>query len=183
MTTQIALLRGVNLGPNRRLAMADLRALLTSLGYDGARTHLQSGNVVLASRKGPAALKRELEQQIAAELGLETEVFVRTRDELAEVIARDPLGAVAKNPSRYLVSFLSGKPKAGVVRELAAADVAPEQVAFGGREIYSWHPDGLHRSKLAKLLGERQLGVTATGRNWNTVTRLLELADERPQPG
>jgi uncharacterized protein (DUF1697 family) len=158
--------------------MADLRALLESLGYDGVRTHLQSGNVVLTTRKRPATLKRELERQIAAELGLETEVFVRTRDELADVIARDPLGAVARNPSRYLVSFLSGKPAARVVRELAATDVAPEQVAFAGSEIYSWHPNGIHGSKLAKLLGERQLGVGATARNWNTVTKLLALAEE-----
>jgi uncharacterized protein (DUF1697 family) len=174
---QIVLLRGVNLGPNRRLSMADLRALLTSLGYVDAVTHLQSGNVVLTTGKTPASLKRELEQQIAAELGLETEVFVRTRDELADVIARDPLHAVVDNPSRYLVSFLSGKPHAELVRELAGRDFAPERVAFAGREIYSWHPNGIHASTLARLLAKPHLGVSATARNWNTVTKLLELAN------
>jgi uncharacterized protein (DUF1697 family) len=174
---QIVLLRGVNLGPSRRLSMADLRALLTGLGYDDAVTHLQSGNVVLTTGRTSAKLKRELEQQIGAELGLETEVFVRTRDELADVIARDPLHAVADNPSRYLVSFLAGAPKAEVVRELAGRDLAPERVAFDGREIYSWHPNGIHDSKLARLLATPHLGVSATARNWNTVTKLLALAD------
>jgi uncharacterized protein (DUF1697 family) len=174
---QIVLLRGVNLGANRRLAMADLRALLANLGYDDVRTHLQSGNVVLTTGKKPASLKRELEREIAAALGLETDVLVRTRDELADVIARDPLCAVAKNPSRYLVSFLSQKPDAGFARELAAVAVAPERVAVSGREIYSWHPNGVHGSKLATLLGKRRAGLIATARNWNTVTRLLELAD------
>jgi uncharacterized protein (DUF1697 family) len=157
--------------------MADLRELLGSLGYDDAVTHLQSGNIVVGTRKKPASLKRELEQQIAAELGLETEVFVRTRDEVAQVVARDPLGDVAGNPSRYLVSFLSGVPDRAFVKELAALDVAPEQVAVVGREIYSWHPSGIHASKLARLLGKQPGGVSATARNWNTVTKLLELAD------
>lgn len=177
MQRQIALLRGVNLGPNRRLAMADLRALLASLGYDDAVTHLQSGNVVLTTGKTPAKLKRELEQQIAAELGLQTEVFVRTRNELADVVARDPLGAVVDNPSRYLVSFLAGKPGAALVREITDLDLSPERVVFDGREVYSWHPNGIHDSKLAKLLGTKRLGVSATARNWNTVTKLLALAD------
>jgi uncharacterized protein (DUF1697 family) len=177
VTRQIVLLRGVNLGSNRRLSMADLRALLTSLGYDDVRTHLQSGNIVLTTGKRPANLKRELEQEIAAALGLETDVLVRTRDELADVVARDPLRAVANNPSRYLVSFLARKPDAGFARELATVAVAPERVAVRGREIYSWHPNGIHGSKLATLLGKRRPGVTATARNWNTVTRLLELAD------
>jgi uncharacterized protein (DUF1697 family) len=171
------MLRGVNLGPSRRVAMADLRELLASLGYDDAVTHLQSGNIVVATRKQPAGLKRELERQIAAELGLETEVFVRTRDELAEVVDRDPLGDVADNPSRYLVSFLSGPPARAFVKELAGLDIAPEQVAVHGREIYSWHPNGIHDSKLARLLGKQPGGVSATARNWNTVTKLLELAD------
>lgn len=177
MTRHIVLLRGINVGGHRRVAMADLRALLTSLGYDGARTHLQSGNVVLSSRPAPDRVKRTIEQGLAAEFGVDVEVFVRTRDELAEVIARDPLGEVADNPSRYLVSFLSGEPDAAAVRGAKAAEVEPERFVAIGREIYAWHPDGVHRSKLAKVLSEKRLGVTATARNWNTVTKLLELAD------
>ena len=173
----VVLLRGVNLGSSRRLAMADLRALLASLGYDDARTHLQSGNVVLTTRKTPATVKRELEAQLAAEFALDTEVFVRTRTELADVIARDPLGDVADNLSRYLVSFLSRTATADLKRKLGDANVAPECFAVSGREIYSWHPDGIHGSPLAALLTEKRLGVSMTARNWNTVTKLLALAD------
>jgi uncharacterized protein (DUF1697 family) len=94
------------------------------------------------------------------------------------VIAYDPLGSIADNPSRYLVSFLSGAPDAAGVMGADAGDVGPERFVVHGRELYAWHPAGVHNSKLAKLLSERRLGVTATARNWNTVTRLLELADE-----
>jgi uncharacterized protein (DUF1697 family) len=75
------------------------------------------------------------------------------------------------------VSFLSGKPDAELARELAGRDIAPERVAFDGREIYSWHPNGIHGSMLARVLAKPQLGVSATARNWNTVTKLLALAD------
>jgi uncharacterized protein (DUF1697 family) len=173
----ILLLRGVNLARNRRLAMADLRSILEGLGYEDAVTHLQSGNAVVTSRKRPATVKRELERALAGELGLETEVFVRTRDEFADVVRRDPLGEVARNPSRYLVTFLSGAPPAALKRQLEAAVAAPDQAKLSGKELFSWHPDGLQRSKLMTLLGRKDLGVSATSRNWNTVTRLLAIAD------
>jgi uncharacterized protein (DUF1697 family) len=102
---------------------------------------------------------------------------VRSRKQLADVVARDPLGEVAKNRSRYLVTFLRSKPSAKVVRALAGEDVAPEQLVIEGREVYAWHPAGLQKSKLNKLLAQR-LDVTGTARNWNTVTKLLELAGE-----
>ena len=173
----VVLLRGVNLARNRRLSMADLRSVLESLGYEDAVTHLQSGNAVVTSRKRPATVKRELERALADELGLETEVFVRTRAELAAIVRRDPLGDVASNPSRYLVTFLSGTPSAAVKRELQAAVAAPDRAVVRGDALYSWHPNGLQRSKLVTLLGRKDLGLSATSRNWNTVTRLLELAD------
>jgi uncharacterized protein (DUF1697 family) len=178
MPRQIALLRSINLGSNRRVAMGRLRELLAGLGYEDVRTYLQSGNVVLTSRASPERLQRQLEQQIAKELGLETRVLVRTRDELADVIARDLLAGVADNPKRYQVSFLSSEPDAEIVRELGQIDVAPERFVVSGREIYTWHPDGIQRSKLNTVLSDKRLGVTATARNWNTVTKLLALADE-----
>jgi uncharacterized protein (DUF1697 family) len=177
MPRQIALLRGINLGSHKRVGMGPLRELLARLGYGDVRTYLQSGNVVLTSPASPERLQRELEQQIAEELGLETRVLVRTRDELADVIERDPLAGVADNPRRYQVSFLSAEPDAEVVRELGRVDVAPERFVVSGREIYTWHPDGIQRSKLNKVLSDRSLGVVATARNWNTVTKLLALAD------
>jgi uncharacterized protein (DUF1697 family) len=177
---QVALLRGINLGRNRRVSMGDLRKVLEDNGYEDVRTHLQSGNVVLSSPISGARLERALERQLADGLGIEVEVLVRSRKQLSDVVARDPLGKVAKNPSRYLVSFLRSKPPAKVVRELEAEDVAPEQLVIDGREVYSWHPGGFQRSKLRTLLTQR-LGVTTTGRNWSTVTRLLALMDEEPR--
>jgi uncharacterized protein (DUF1697 family) len=178
MARQVALLRGINLGARQRVAMPALRELLTELGYGDVRTLLQSGNVVLTSPASPDRLQRELERHIAGRLGVDAQVLVRTRDELADVIERNPLASVADDPRRQQVSFLSAALEPAVARELAKADVAPEQVVVGSREIYAWHPRGLQRSALAKLLTDRRLGVTVTARNWSTVTKLLALADE-----
>jgi uncharacterized protein (DUF1697 family) len=178
MARHIAFLRGINVGPHRRIAMGDLRELLTSFGYGDVQTYLQSGNVVLTTDIAPERLGRELEAQIAAGLGVDTAVVVRTRDEIADVVDRNPLRDVADDPKRYQVSFLSAAPDADAVRELSAIDVAPERCVFSGREVYAWHPDGMQRSPLAKLLSDRRLGVTATARNWTTVTKVLSLADE-----
>ena len=175
---RVVLLRGINLASRRRVAMADLRKLLEGHGYDDVRTHLQSGNVVLTSSLSADRLGKKLERELEAGLGFKVEVIVRTRAELARVIARDPLADVAKDSSRYLVTFLRAKPAANVVRELRALDVAPEQVAVSGREVYSWHPGGLQSSPLAKLLAKTGLSGAGTNRNWRTVTKLLELADE-----
>ena len=153
--------------------MTDLRELLEKACYEDVRTHLQSGNVVLSSPLAPRKLEARLEQQLAAGLGMDVQVLVRTRAELARVVALDPLGKIATNPSRYLVVFLSGNPSPKVARELEAAGVV-----VNGRELYAWHPEGVQRSPLAKLLDDRRLGVVSTARNWNTVTKLLELLDE-----
>jgi uncharacterized protein (DUF1697 family) len=174
---KIVFIRGINVGTRNRFSMTELRAALADLGYEEARTHLQSGNVVLTSAKVPAKLAQQIEREIAKRFGLDVGVVVRTRAELAAVVKRDPLGDVASNPSRYLVNFLSEKPSAAAVRRLAGADVSPEQFVVSGRELYAWHPDGVHRSKLNPLV-ERTLGVRSTARNWKTVERLLELADE-----
>jgi uncharacterized protein (DUF1697 family) len=175
---QIALLRGINLASRRRISMADLRELVSGLGYEDVRTHLQSGNVVLTSSEAPATVQRRLERELERSLGMDVKVVVRTRDELAGVIERDPFGAAVDKPSWYQVTFLSGKPAAKIVRELENADVAPERVAVRGREIYAWHPSGMQKSRLAKLLSGKDLGVVATARNWNTVKKLLAIADE-----
>jgi uncharacterized protein (DUF1697 family) len=173
---QVAFLRGINVGRHGRVAMADVRDLLEGLAYEHVRTHLQSGNIVLASRLRPAQLERALEGQLSHGLGLTTRVFVRTRDELADVVARDPFGKLADDPSRYLVSFLDREPEPERLRELAAVDVSPERFVVSGRELYAWHPQGLQASQLAKLLAAGRLGVFMTGRNWNTVRKMLALA-------
>jgi len=173
MARQVALLRAINLGPARRIAMGDLRALLVA-GYADVSTHIASGNVLLSSDLAPPDLARELERLIAGRFGFEVPVVVRTRDELAAIVASDPLAHVATDPRRYQVSFLERPPDAATASRIEAAAVEPEAVALAGREIFAWHPNGIVRSPLARALGERSLGATA--RNWRTVMKLLELA-------
>src|SRR5207253_284315 len=108
----------------------------------------------------------------------DVQVVVRTREELARVVKRNPLAKVAVNPKRYQVSFLAAELDPEVVRKLEAASVAPEQFVVLGREVYAWHPDGIGRSRLWTLLAGRGMGVAATARNWTSVTKLLALADE-----
>jgi uncharacterized protein (DUF1697 family) len=178
MTTQVALLRGINVGAHKRIAMADLRKLLSELGYGDVRTLLQSGNVVLTADAKPDDLARKLELEISGCFGVKTPVVVRSRKEIAAVVSRDPLRDVVDRDKLYQVSFLSAKPDPTAMREIAAIDIAPERFVHVGREIYAWHPDGIHSSPLAKLLSDKRLGVTATARNWNTTVKLLELANE-----
>jgi uncharacterized protein (DUF1697 family) len=177
VAVHVAMLRGINLGPNRRVPMADLRALLTDAGYENVRTYVQSGNVVLGSDASAPAVARALRGLISQRFGFDVPVIVRSAEELAEVVDRNPLGDVAEDPRRYQVSFLDGELPAEVVARLRDAAVEPERLLIDGREIYAWHPDGVARSKLWNALAGKGLGgVTATARNWKTVTILLEMA-------
>jgi uncharacterized protein (DUF1697 family) len=175
---QIVFLRGINLGAHNRIAMPELRELLTSTTFEDVRTYVQSGNVVLSSDVSPEQLARRCEQEIADGFGLDVDVIVRTRDELAEVVRRNPLADVSVNPKRYQVSFLSAELDPEAVRKLAALALPPEKFVAIGRELYAWHPNGIGRSRLWARLAGRGLGVTATARNWTTVTTLLAMADE-----
>jgi uncharacterized protein (DUF1697 family) len=178
MTRQIALLRGVNVGGRNMVAMAALRELLQALGYEGVRTHLQSGNAVFTAATPPERAGREIEEGLVERLGLQVPVLVRTRDELAQAVAGNPLGEATSQPARLLVNFLSGEPDPQLLGELDPADFEPETFGVGAREVYVWCPDGVQATKLSYAFWEKRLKVTATARNWNTVTRLLALADE-----
>jgi uncharacterized protein (DUF1697 family) len=174
----VVLLRGINLGSRNRVPMPKLRELLEEAGFEGVRTYLQSGNAVLSSTKKADEVARACRRAIGDSLGLDLDVLVRSRAQLAAIVKRNPLGKVATNPKRYQVTFLAKKPPGGLAATLEELAVESERVVVSGREIYAWHPDGVARSKLWALLGGRDLGVTATSRNWTTVTSLLELAQE-----
>jgi uncharacterized protein (DUF1697 family) len=178
MAQHILLLRGINLAARNRIAMADLRGVLEDAGFDDVRTYLQSGNVVLSSGAQADDTARTIERLIAQNFELDVPVIARSRAQLGKIIERNPLKAVASNPKRYQVSFLETKPTREVVRRVEEAAVAHEQVVAIGREIYAWHPDGIGRSRLWTLLAGQRLGITATARNWTTVTNLLSLAQE-----
>lgn len=173
MPTYVALLRGINLAGKRRVAMADLRAWLTELGYEDVRTLLQSGNAVFRTAKRPATVQRELEARLAEGAGFAIDCVVLTVDELRAVIDADPLGPVADNGSRYLVSFLRAEPKQP---DFAPDAFEPELFHLGRREIYFWVPEGIQNSKVLAAFPARK-GEVATVRNWNTVTKLLAMAE------
>jgi uncharacterized protein (DUF1697 family) len=178
MAVHVAMLRGINLGPRRRVPMAELRTLLTKAGYEDVRTYVQSGNIVLRNPAKAAEVERELKTLISGRFGFDVPVIVRSRAQLAAVVKADPLGDVVEDPKRYQVSFLDAKPAPDVIARLEERAAGAERVIARGREIYAWHPEGVARSKLWNELAGTGLGVTATARNWTTVTTLLEMASQ-----
>jgi uncharacterized protein (DUF1697 family) len=169
------LLRGVNVGGRNKIAMADLRQILTDLGHGDVKTHLQSGNGVLSADQPPDELAAGIAAAIKARTGLKCAVMIRSGGELAEVVAGNPLGREPGNPSRFFVAFLSGVPEKSAAAALTSQDFGPDQAWLRGRHVYSWVPDGLAATKLTYAFLEKQLGVVATARNWNTVRKLAEL--------
>jgi uncharacterized protein (DUF1697 family) len=177
-SSQILLLRGINIGPNKRIAMPQLRALLTDAGFEDVQTYVQSGNVVLTSTAKQDKVGARSEELIAERFGFDVDVIVRSRDELAEVVRLNPLADVADNPKRYQVSFCDGEPDPAAVERIAALAAPSEKLVAIGRELYAWHPEGVARSKMWNKLAGSGLGVRSTARNWTTVTTLLEMAGE-----
>ena len=175
MTDQVAFLRGINVGASTRVPMAELRGLLEELGYAGVRTHLQSGNVLYASDEAPDEAAERMAAVVSERFGFDVAVVARTGDDLARVVELNPLAEIATAPSRHLVTFLAREPDEEAVARLDPADFLPEAFAFRGRELYMWCPDGVHKSRLGRIVAQRGLGTTGTARNWNTVTRLLEM--------
>jgi uncharacterized protein (DUF1697 family) len=179
MARHIVLLRGVNLGPHKRIAMAELRTTLTQAGFGDVVTHLQSGNVVLDSPLPATKLGPAVESAIADVLGLHTDVIVRTPAQLAAAIEADPFGDDAPDPARHVLGFLAADPPAAKVQDIekriAALPSDGDRHAFRGRHFYLWCPNGISKSPYFKVPWDR-LGVSSTQRNWNTVTALLALA-------
>jgi uncharacterized protein (DUF1697 family) len=175
MARQVVLLRSVNVGSHNRVPMPALRDRLGEAGFEDVATYVQSGNVVLSSPLKAAGVEAACRRVIADGFGLDVDILVRTRAQLAAIVKRDPLGDLATDPKRYQVTFLEKKAPIAVVRKLEALAAGKERVVASGRELYAWHPDGIGRSKLAARMAGKDLGVVATSRNWATVTALLEM--------
>ena len=176
--TRIALLRGINVGTAKQVAMSDLKTLFTKLGLEDVQSLLRTGNLVFrgGARSG-AQLEKLLETETKKRLGLETDYFVRTAEEWKATIAQNPFPKEAKdNPALLLVMFLKDAPDAKAVKALQAAIVGREVVRVHGREAYIVFPDGVGRSRLTTALIDKKLGTRGTGRNWNTVLRIGALA-------
>jgi uncharacterized protein (DUF1697 family) len=173
---QAALLRGVNVGPAKRVAMADLRALVEGLGYADVHTVLNSGNVVYTARGvPPAAAATRIGEALAARLGVHALVVALSAAELTVAVADNPLAAVADNPSRLLVAVPADPRALTRLEPLLEQDWAPEALALGARVAYLWCPAGVIASRVSEAVG-RTLGDAVTSRNWTTMTKLQALA-------
>ena len=178
MDTYLLLLRGINVGGRNRLPMADLRVLLSGLGFADVATYLQSGNVVCTGSGRAGDVAERVATAIADEMSLTVPVVARTSAEWATVIAGNPFAGVDDDPKRLHVTFLAGEPDPNRVNELMAesGSFEPDKVAVVGPDVYLHVPRGYSDTGLQNAFLERKLGQVASTRNWRTVTALAELA-------
>lgn len=172
MTRYVALLRGINVGRAKRIAMADLRALLEALGYEAPRTLLNSGNAVFGGgAEKPAVHAARIRAAVLEQLGVDAPVLVKSARDIAAVIAGNPLAAIADDPSRLLVAFTADAKTLAGIDLLQPLAVAPEVLHVGPQAAYLWCANGILESRVgAALLG--QLGPAGTTRNWATVEKI-----------
>jgi uncharacterized protein (DUF1697 family) len=174
--TQVALLRGINVGRAKRVAMADLRAVVAGLGFGDVRTLLNSGNVVYtAPGVAPREAAARIERALVERLGVSSRTTALTAAELAAAVGGNPLGEVATDPSRHLVAFLTDPADRAKLAPLADQEWTPDRLAVGERVAYLWCPEGFLASRLREAV-DRALGDATTTRNWATVTKLHALA-------
>ena len=149
------------------------------MGLAGAQTLLQSGNVVFSSENpDPGNLGQEIAAGIEKSFGLRPQVILRTAEEWAAVIRRNPFRQEAEiAPAKTAVMFLSGRPGTAAQESLENAHSGPEEIYFAGQELYLYYPNGMGRSKLTNVFIERHLGLTGTTRNWNTILKLAHMAE------
>jgi uncharacterized protein (DUF1697 family) len=160
----VALLRGINVGGRNKVPMAELRRLFEECGCTEVSSYIQSGNVLFTADEPDRAV---LEAAVAENFGVTSPIVLRSSEQLARIVAAHPFGA---DTSHTHVAFLGATPGA-----FDPPNVAPDRFELVGSDVYLQYPNGVHGSKLTGALLERRLGVTATIRNWRTVTRLAEL--------
>jgi uncharacterized protein (DUF1697 family) len=177
MAVFIALLRAVNVGGAGKLPMQDLKAACDEAGLRQVSTFIASGNVVFAADQSAVAVKALITELLRARFALtRNHTFIRTPRKLAKVIAGNPFAAAAAKRSNLLmVNFLDGLPPPGAAAALAAYD-GPERVQLDGDHLYIDYAEGVGRSKLTPAFLDKALQVPATGRNWNTTNKLLQMA-------
>jgi len=174
---QVALLRGINVGKAKRIAMADLRALVAELGFGDAKTLLNSGNIVYtAVDTKPEDTASRIEEAIVAKTGIFSRVTVLTAAEVAEAVDGNPFGEV-ENPSRYLIAVLRDPADRALLEPLTKEDWGTDALALGRRVAYMDLKDGVLESRLPDALN-RLLGDRATTRNWATMLKLRALTEE-----
>jgi len=175
----VALLRGINVGGKNKLPMRDLAVMFEDAGCGNVRTFIQSGNVVFRTEaKDLARLQKRIEDAIEKSCGFRTGVVLRSSAELKDIIRRNPFAKRSGiEPNRLVVSFLTGAPAPESKQRIAQIKVGPEELVLDGRELYIYYGGGIGSSKLTPAVIERALKVSGTARNWNTITKLLEMAE------
>ena len=179
MPVLVCLLRGVNIGGHHKIKMDDLRALCVHIKLGEVKTHLQSGNVIFRTdQRSLPALADKIEVSIERKYGFRPEVLLRTIPEMREVIARNPFAnRKGIEPGKLAVVFLEDEPTAAMRKALLDMDIAPEELHVIGRQLYIYFLNGQARPKLSWSQVAKILKTPTTARNWNTVTKLLELAE------
>jgi uncharacterized protein (DUF1697 family) len=177
------LLRGINVGRAKRVAMADLRSLLEDAGYTAVRTHLNSGNVVLTGEDAdPADHAERIEGLIREQLGMEVRCAVLTADELRAVVEGNPFADVVDNGSRMMVCVYVRPIDPALAAGHPPVPQDPDRARVGDRAVYQWCPDGLMAAPDIGPYVKQRLAADVTARNWNTITKLAELIQDQ-QPG
>lgn len=174
---QVALIRGINVGGHKKVAMADLRALLERLGLSDVKSLLQSGNLVFRNdRRTSAELERAFEAEAKKRLALEADFFVRSAKEWRTVVAENPFPKEAlRDPGHLVAMCLRDAPDSADVKALQAAITGPEVIRACDRHLYIVYPNGMGTSRLTNAIIERKLNTRGTARNWNTVLKLNAL--------
>ena len=175
MPRYVALFRGINVGKAKRIAMADLRALLEGLGYTGVKTLLNSGNAVFTARAGaPPKIAARIRAAVAGDLGIDSLVVVKSGQDLAGIIAGNELAKIATDPSRLLVAMVSDRKALAALAPLARKDWGAERVHLGRHAAYIWCAPGILESHAVEAL-MRATGATTTTRNWATLGKIHAL--------
>jgi uncharacterized protein (DUF1697 family) len=179
MPVLISMLRGVNVGGHNKIKMDALRALYESLKLDSPRTYVQSGNVIFRTKeKNSAALAKKIQSAIERKFGFRPEVILRTTGEMRTAIAASPFAGRNLEPGKTVMTFLAGDARLEAANELLALKNFPEELHLLGRELHIYFPDGMGKSKLPWPKIEKLLATPGTARNWNSVTRMLAMAEE-----
>jgi uncharacterized protein (DUF1697 family) len=179
MPRYVALFRGINVGKAKRIAMAELRLLLGKLGYTDVQTLLNSGNAVFTASAGPAATHaRRIRQAVLKKLGVDALVIVKSGKDIAGIVAGNPLGAVADDPSRLLVALTNEGRVLASLKAVAGMDWGDERIHVGKHAAYLWCANGILESKAAVALLTGLKG-TGTTRNWATLNKIHALMAQK----
>ena len=173
----IALLRGINVGKAKRIAMADLRELVEKLGYRDVKTILNSGNIVYSAGGTAEQSARRIEKALLAEVGIASRVTGITADDLDEIMSANPFPAAVETPSRFLIAVARDEQALAKLAALARLDWGSERLVLGKRAAYMWSPDGILEGKMIDAVG-KAAGDSITSRNWATCGKILATANE-----